>query len=392
MAPEKPHAMRRTPKVMTCRQPIMAPKSSATNASLHRLRVKMRLFISAAILFSIATSSSVSASEVLRFRIGTACDGVADACGPRIFAEGPIDENAATRFASFFALNSSSLPHKKQISLHSPGGNVLAAIQLGTLIRRLGLDTELVDGQTCASACSLVFMGGVERSFWTGSRLGVHQFSSGGLIDEGGAQQLSTAISTYAANLGIDRRVMDIASLVPPRSMYWLTATELKQLRVDNSDAALSDWTLGVDDYGDVIASAVLRLPGDRVTAVYSVRLVEGQPHLQVTVQALPSERQRFAQAFSAHQMEVAVSIDNPKAAPIHLDPLVWFRGEDRVTSSVPLPTSIVDAASNASTVQIYFPELVGRAVSDMDVAVRFDAASFVNFTRPVFRAAERGL
>jgi ATP-dependent protease ClpP protease subunit len=329
--------------------------------------------------------SMASATDVLGFRIGTACDGMGEACGRRIFAEGPIDEGAPKRFASFFALNAHLLPHQKQVSLHSPGGNVLAAIQLGTLIRQLGLDTELVEGQICASACALVFMGGIQRSFWNDSRLGVHQFYSGGIINEGGAQELSTAISTYATTMGIDRRVIDIASFVPPQSMHWLTPNELKQLRVDNSDAFLSDWTIDTDLVGNLFASSVLRLPGDRVTATYSLLLHEGRPHLQVSVDALPSEHQRFRQAFSGPNMPLSLTFDSPHLDPIDLEPLVWARRPNGVTGLAPLPDAVVDSASKSTVIQVYFPELVGRAVSDMDVSVRFDSQRFASVARPFF-------
>lgn len=338
----------------------------------------------------ILAPSTASATEFIQFRIGTACDGMGESCGRRIFAEGTIDEKAAARFASFFALNAHLLPHKKQVSLHSPGGNVVGAIQLGTLIRRLGLDTELVEGQVCASACALVFMGGIQRSFWNDSRLGVHQFYSGGVIDEGTAQQLSTAISTYAATMGIDRRVIDIASVVPPQSMHWLTPIELKQLRVDNSDPFLSDWDIDTTLDGNLFASSVLRLPGDRVTATYTVLIVDGEPHLAITIDALPSEHERFRQAFSSPEMEVALIFDTPDTGQIDLDPLVWNRRSNGVTASVRLPRSVLDTAVKSSVVQIYFPSLVGRAVSDMDVAVRFDAHRFANVARPFFRLSER--
>ena len=64
------------------------------------------------------------------------------------------------------------------VALGSAGGSVIDAIQVGLLIRRLGLDTVLAG--PCLSACPLVFAGGNRRNIWmsSGPHLGFHQISS----------------------------------------------------------------------------------------------------------------------------------------------------------------------------------------------------------------------
>jgi hypothetical protein len=60
----------------------------------------------------------------------------------------------------------------KLVLLHdSPGGDLFNGYQLANRIRSEGLDTA-VSGK-CESACALVFLGGVQRSFSDGSPIGV---------------------------------------------------------------------------------------------------------------------------------------------------------------------------------------------------------------------------
>ena len=49
------------------------------------------------------------------------------------------------------------------VSFNSPGGNVYKAMDVGRLIRKLNLSTAQPRFQECASACSLAFLGGVQR-------------------------------------------------------------------------------------------------------------------------------------------------------------------------------------------------------------------------------------
>lgn len=52
---------------------------------------------------------------------------------------------------------------KKVVFVNSPGGDLWTGLQVGRLIRERGLDT-VVSGY-CVSACSIMFMGGINRSF-----------------------------------------------------------------------------------------------------------------------------------------------------------------------------------------------------------------------------------
>jgi len=74
----------------------------------------------------------------------------------------------------------------KWVILNSGGGSVLSAMIIGQSIRDHGFNTTLMgDGGFCASACGMIFIGGVKReikeNLLIGSRLGFHQISRKGI-------------------------------------------------------------------------------------------------------------------------------------------------------------------------------------------------------------------
>lgn len=69
-----------------------------------------------------------------------------------------------------------SNPGIETVALGSGGGNVVEALEARYFIRSQGLDTTLWNN--CYSACTIVFMGGRQRTIWSPyPRLGFHQAS-----------------------------------------------------------------------------------------------------------------------------------------------------------------------------------------------------------------------
>lgn len=60
------------------------------------------------------------------------------------------------------------------VALHSPGGSVSEALQMGAIIHDQQLTTYIPSDAVCASACSFIFFAGQERV--SDGMLGVHQF------------------------------------------------------------------------------------------------------------------------------------------------------------------------------------------------------------------------
>ena len=128
---------------------------------------------------------------------------------------GDVNEGFASRISNALAQN----PSVTTVALGSAGGRVMEAIEAGLLIRQLGLETTLWN--ECYSACTLVFLGGVERKIWSPyPSLHFHQVSS-----EGKAVALDHSIYTlvfdYSTVMGANSvAVLEYMQSSPPQSFF----------------------------------------------------------------------------------------------------------------------------------------------------------------------------
>ncbi|MBZ9796816.1 hypothetical protein [Mesorhizobium sp. ES1-4] len=107
----------------------------------------------------------------------------------------------------------------KAVTFRSPGGNIQKAMELGRLIRRLGLGTAQFRVSECASACSLAFLGGVMRFAEAGS-IGVHKSSFQGDVPfstqeaVSAVQQITADVITYMIEMGVDPALLQLFAAI----------------------------------------------------------------------------------------------------------------------------------------------------------------------------------
>lgn len=127
------------------------------------------------------------------------------------------------------------------VVFNSPGGNPSKAIELGRLIRTLGLSTIQPRALECVSACALAFMGGVSRMAETGS-IGVHKSSfsdiSGISVDDAVSyiQHQTAETIGYLTEMGIDPGLLQLSLRYERDDMRYLSKSEMKQYRVITED------------------------------------------------------------------------------------------------------------------------------------------------------------
>ncbi|MBO0905408.1 hypothetical protein [Jiella sonneratiae] len=135
--------------------------------------------------------------------------------GDGIRVLGNVEKGFAEELEAAVAAN----PGVTRILLGSAGGNVGEAVKAGRFIREKKLDTELYNN--CESACSLVFLGGVERRIWSPyPTLGFHRISSGGkaIADR---SEVYDKVRAYADELGADgARVVGFMKKAGVKSMH----------------------------------------------------------------------------------------------------------------------------------------------------------------------------
>jgi hypothetical protein len=313
--------------------------------------------------------------------------GEADACGSGceawIAADGKIDLDAAQRLRKLLAkLARRRLP----IFLHSGGGSVLGAIELGRLIRSRNMEVSVArtvptacsrdrlsdkscemlkhsgkdlvseldsNGAMCNSACVLTLTGGSVRSVPPLVRLGVHAIG----IDLGKTQIRGAAIAaaTRAANsriveflrdMGINKALFDASNSVPHESTRFLQRDELVRFGIDTREFGETDWRF-------------VEKPNAAIAKSFFVRSGEGAPaHPEALLRLncgagkamrLTLARERSASnrtAASARPLRVLVNgsgIDLPYATP----------GETIEMRTTILWPDVIDSADDKGSIEI---------------------------------------
>ena len=153
----------------------------------------------------------------------------------RLLAVGTIVPGTGQAFAAELKKRGG---YVKTVVLHSPGGSLTDALAMGRLIRDGKFATEVESGNYCASACPLVFAGGVERRAGAKAAIGVHRavaVSAGPLADRDGmedGQRVSAQCQKYLRDMGVDLAVWIHAMETPHDRLYYFKAEELLELKL----------------------------------------------------------------------------------------------------------------------------------------------------------------
>ena len=184
--------------------------------------------------------------------IGARCG---DTCPRMIAAEGEIELDTPETFLAFVKANVDQPNLLAIVALSSEGGRVLAAIELGTILRRLGMAAvveravELPDGRTrfagtgCYSACAYMLMGGKRRVVPAESEVGIHRMFTyetggdpGGPVDARGRRYddgtTGSILLRYSRLMGISPDMIATAERTSSDTVHLVTPAELKRWRL----------------------------------------------------------------------------------------------------------------------------------------------------------------
>jgi hypothetical protein len=136
------------------------------------------------------------------------------------------------------------------VFLSSPGGDVLAAIELGEEVRKQWAWTAVDDNGECFGACVLVLAAGVRRTA-APENVGLQrmnfdqkEFAS---KSHDRAKQKNTALAkkveTYLARMGMPKKLFqEMTAQQSPDKVRLLDAGRLKTLGLDGTDPAYEQW------------------------------------------------------------------------------------------------------------------------------------------------------
>lgn len=182
-----------------------------------------------------------------------------------ILAKGKIVESTPQNFYKFLK----KINFMPEIYFDSKGGDLIAGMELGKIIREKGFDTyisdeyEKLDCDTqkkvvlskkavCFSACSYAFIGGVGRKVSKTALLGVHQFFSSKNIGDSKTQYMLALLSAYINQMGVKRSMLDIASTTNNKEIQLIDNKLAIALNIDNTTPLFEGWKLDADKNGNI--------------------------------------------------------------------------------------------------------------------------------------------
>jgi hypothetical protein len=173
-------------------------------------------------------------------------------CAKAIVADGEITNSTPQEFLSFVSQNLQGNV-RAVVFLNSPGGRVVASMELGQIFRKLGVAAIVARaGQTyggtavaagrCFSACVYALMGGSKRIIPPQSKVGVHRmFQYEASVDpSGGATiyrrhddgKMRAMLSRYSRQMGVNSRVIEDAERTSSDSLHVLSNGEIARWRL----------------------------------------------------------------------------------------------------------------------------------------------------------------
>jgi hypothetical protein len=216
----------------------------------------LRLAAGFAFIFAIFQSPPpAAAEEAMSFQLVTLGSGrCRGACPQVVFAQGQIDEGTADNLLRFMQQNVNGAALHRVVLLDSPGGRVIAAMELGLAIRRLGMavivarpggesahNGSLYSGR-CFSACVYALMGGKKRVIPPQSKVGVHRmfnYTTNFSLSDGITQEryldngeMHRRLSNYTRSMGVDSSLIDLAERTSPDHLHVLTPSEISRWRL----------------------------------------------------------------------------------------------------------------------------------------------------------------
>jgi hypothetical protein len=175
-----------------------------------------RLLTAAAVAAALVMPSLAQAAEVTVRKDNTG--------RPMIIINGSIKIGDFEKFNKV----ATKLPAGTIVGLNSYGGVVIDAINIGHVVRNKRFLT--VAGSVCASACTYIWLAGIERGAFDDSNIGFHSAYNVNTMQADGAA--NAVVGAYLTKLGFGYNAIIYFTDTPPDSAEWLTFAKAKQLGI----------------------------------------------------------------------------------------------------------------------------------------------------------------
>jgi hypothetical protein len=279
-----------------------------------------------------------------------------------IYLDGTITAGDGKRLEKYIVEH--HVPSQSWVVLNSPGGNLFEGMELGRIIRKYYLRTDVARRRPnssnqfdylpggCYSACTLAYVGGRFRFLHSASHFGIHRFAftSPQKNESDMAQIASASIVAYLRSMDIDPDLFTLSTQAGSAEIYEPTKAELEKLNVVTNGFNKPKWSIESNN-------GLLYLKGERDT-VYGINkfimfcFAPGKMGLHVIFD--PQGRQNEVIDFGAHSL----MINGQQYAVDPVDKQIangWFNAE------YALSPQQVNLFTNASSVGLVV-QMIGSA------------------------------
>ena len=120
-------------------------------------------------------------------------------------------------------------PNIKLLHLHSIGGRMLGAIRLAGIVKQRKLDTYVKE--RCASACTVVYLAGVNRLIGENGELAFHAAGIGGTSTHNN-EALSSSLKTQYINAGVPQWFLEKVLATPNEDLWIPDHNDLRKAKI----------------------------------------------------------------------------------------------------------------------------------------------------------------
>jgi hypothetical protein len=177
-----------------------------------------------------------------------------------VHIDGLIEDGDADKLDAIIAGLPKGRDNFLLVALSSPGGNLAEGLRMAAILQAAEMQvvTDVIrfggTAADCASACSLVYLGGTYRYLQEGSRLGVHQFAF--VADEFAVksettrqvQNMAASITDLLSRANVDPGFFTLMGQTAPEEMHWVDTETLRQLNVLNRERAYQENDFDLQD------------------------------------------------------------------------------------------------------------------------------------------------
>ena len=145
-----------------------------------------------------------------------------------VVVTGPFEQGDIDQFRT-----TTAFLRKAVVAFASDGGNLVAGIEIGTMLRLKGFSTLVPDGARCASACAIAWLGGVKRYMGATAQVGFHAAFT---VKDGVTAETSAGnalVGAYLNRIGLPDRAVVYLTQAAPGDLAMLSFQDAAKLGID---------------------------------------------------------------------------------------------------------------------------------------------------------------